>query len=248
LEVRVLGPLSVRHNGVRLDVRGVRERAVLAALALRVPRRVTLDDLVDAAWGDDAGADPANTLQVAVSRLRRQLGDARAAVVTRGTGYALAVDPAQVDAPAFEQLMSAAVATGNGPQSLRFLTDALDLWTGDALEDVEAHGWLSSACARLDDLRLTAIEERNYRLLETDAGRDLITQLEALIAKHPLREGLRGQLMRALYRAGRQAEALQLYEETRRLLADSFQASRQAERPGHAPQPDWGGLRRSHRR
>lgn len=94
LEVRVLGPLSVRHNGVRLDIRGVRERAVLAALALRAPRRVTLDDLVDAAWGDDAGADPANTLQVAVSRLRRQLGDARAAVVTRGTGYALAVDPA----------------------------------------------------------------------------------------------------------------------------------------------------------
>ncbi len=220
LEVGLLGPLRVRHDGVRVDIRGVRERAVLSALALRAPRCVGSDDLVEAAWGEDVGADPANKLQVTVSRLRRQLGGARAAVMTCGSGYALAVDPAHVDAAAFEQAMSAVARIGTGPRSLQLLTDALALWAGAALEDVETEGWLTSASVRLDDLRLTAIEERNDSLLETGSGRELIPELEALIVEHPLREGLRGQLMKALHQAGRRAEALQLYEDSRRLLAD----------------------------
>ena len=224
VEIGLLGALQVRQDGELVMVRGTRERALLGALTLRAGRAVRTDELIDALWApEQLPANPMNSLHAAVSRLRRQLVcRGQSPVVASATGYALAVRPERVDVFCFERLVRDAGAAGDTAAAARLFGDALALWRGDVLADVEGFGWLADESVRLRELRLHALEERMSILLDAGAGPELVPDLEQLVARHPLRERVRAHLMTALYRSGRQAEALAVFEETRRLLADEL--------------------------
>lgn len=203
----LLGPLQVRIDDRPVEIGGARLRALLARLALSPGRTVSVDGLVDDLWGSEPPAGAANALQSLVSRLRRTLG--RADLINSTTaGYALVAD---TDAAEFGRL----VAAGR-------LAEALALWRGPALADVTDAPFAAPAAHRLEELRLAATED--WVEAELAAGRhgELIAELAGLVAAHPLRERLRGQYMTALYRAGRQADALRSYEDARQQLADEL--------------------------
>ena len=227
LQIRLLGPLEVVVNGEPRDLRGVGERALLSLLALQAGRVVSGDRLIDALWGERLPANPANALQLRVSKLRRALRDigvdARC-IVTRPPGYLLDIEPTAVDALRFARDVADARrnAEAESPRAVRRYRDALALWRGPPLVEFAAEAWAVPEVRRLEELRLAAIEERID--VELDAGRhgELVDQLEALVVEHPLRERFHAQLMLALYRSGRQADALTAYQRTRELLAEEL--------------------------
>ena len=217
----VLGQLEVSSvDGEKLAVGGPRPRALLVMLLLDAGRVVGVDRLIAGQYGDDPPAGAANAVQAHVSRLRRGLG---AAIEFDGSGYRLAVDPDDVDVHRFERLARDGhrlLVAGTHAGAAAALREALALWRGPALVDLP-HG--GSQAVRLEDLRLAATEDLVEAELALPEGTP-VAELRALVAAHPLRERLRGQLMRALHAAGRQAEALAEFDAVRALLADELGA------------------------
>ena len=206
-------------QGEPLALGGARQRAVLALLALRAGELVSRDRLIDDLWGDDAATKPANALAALVARLRKVLP--RDVLLTHGSGYELHVDDEAIDLVRFERLFARAAASDPAVAGAS-LREALELWRGPALAEFAYESWAQPAIARLDELRLAAFEARIDADVSTGGGVELVGELEALIHEHPLRERLRGQLMLALYRAGRQADALEAYRQARSALVDEL--------------------------
>jgi predicted ATPase/DNA-binding SARP family transcriptional activator len=225
MDVKLLGHLEVEVFGERVQFEGAKQRRLFARLALSAPEAVSADDLVEALWGDEPPAGAGQALQKQISRLRQRLGDGGSVVRHRPPGYALDIDPRGIDSRRFEEhLRRARVALGGDDpeRGAADLQTALALWHGEALADFRFDEFAQREIARLDELHLEAIEERLAAELAGGGGEDLVGELQALVAEHPLRERLRGQLMVALYRAGRQAEALETMRGGRQLLVDEL--------------------------
>jgi DNA-binding SARP family transcriptional activator len=230
LEFRILGPLEVSDETGHVALGGPKQRGLLAILVLDVGRVVPTDRLIDLLWGEEAPKTATASLQNAVGRLRRALG--AEVLETRAPGYVLGVAPDQIDSRRFERAL--ADARRLQPEERRErLEAALALWRGPALAEFAFDDFAQSEIRRLEELRLVALEER----IETDLtlGRHghVIGELEGLVRGHPLRETFRRQLMLALYRAGRQAEALDVYQDAR---------ARFIEELGIEPGPELGRL------
>jgi DNA-binding SARP family transcriptional activator len=224
VEFRLLGPLEVVQDGGSVALGGAKARAVLALLLLHANEVVTRDRLIDAVWPDRPPGTAAHSLDLQISRLRKALGSSEV-LLTRSGGYLLQVDPGSIDAHQFEELLERgrhANASGQPKAALLVLQSALELWHGPALGDLAYEDFVRAGAERLDELRLVAIEENIDAELALGRHDGVIAELESLTAKHPLRERLRGQQMVALYRSGRQAEALRVYAETRRQLVDEL--------------------------
>jgi predicted ATPase/DNA-binding SARP family transcriptional activator len=220
MQFGVLGPLEVRGPaGEPVAVGGPRPRALLVMLLLNAGRVVGVDELIDGQYGEDPPAGAANAVQAHVSRLRRGLG--AGLVEFHGSGYRLAVDPEDVDVHRFERLAREGrrlLAAGHHAGAAAVLREGLGLWRGAALGDLPSGG---AQVARLEELRLGALEDLADAELASPEGRPVAESLR-LVAAHPLRERMRAQLMRALHAAGRQAEALEVFAEGRRLLAEEL--------------------------
>ncbi|MEY9861690.1 putative ATPase/DNA-binding SARP family transcriptional activator [Catenulispora sp. GAS73] len=223
LDVLILGPLEVRADGVPIPIGGVRLRALLTRLALDPDRSVSIPALIDALWEHEPPDGAANALQSLVSRLRRTLGDPDVVIGTPG-GYRLAVPADAVDAHRFETLARQGRGAANAdPATARqLLREALALWRGPALADVADAGFATAPTARLDELRLGALCDRLDTELRLGLHAEALPELEALLAEHPLRENIGVLLMKALYAAGRQADALAAYERVRATLSDQL--------------------------
>jgi predicted ATPase/DNA-binding SARP family transcriptional activator len=224
LDFRILGPLEASRDGVPLPLGGAKQRTLLATLVVNANRVVSTDELVDALWGERPPETVRNTLQVYVSQLRKLLG-AEALETAPTGGYRLVIEPDALDVTRFDRLVEegrAALARGQAELAADLLREALALWRGAPLADVAWQPLLQAERARLEELRLGATEDRLEAELALGRHGAVISELEQLIVEHPLRERLRGQLMLALYRAGRQADALDLYQRTRRLLVDEL--------------------------
>jgi predicted ATPase/DNA-binding SARP family transcriptional activator len=231
VQIGILGPLEVRSGDLVVDVAGARLRRLLIRLALDAGRPVSGAALADAVWGDQPPVDEANALQSLVSRLRRALGGA-GLVGQSPIGYRLAIEPGDVDANRFEQLARAgaeALRSGAQSKAASMLREALALWRGPALADVEDAPFAAATVSRLDDLRLTAIQDRIDADLTLGNGARVVAELDALAADHPLDERIAGQRMKALAGVGRQAEALAEYERMRARLADELGVDPSAE-------------------
>ena len=225
LELRILGPLEADRDGSPLRLGGRKQRALLALLVLEPGEAVSPDRLIEALWSEQDDGAPSR-LQVYVSQLRKVLGDAGAIEMRQG-GYALAVEPGGVDATVFERLASEgrdALAAGEPALAASTLREALALWRGPALGDLGYESFAQEAVARLEELRLGAVEDRVDAELALGGHRELLPELEQLVAEQPLRERLRGALMLALYRSGRQADALEAYLAAYRTLVDELGA------------------------
>lgn len=220
MEFDVLGPVRVTNASERLDVGGPKQRAVLAMLIARHGRSVAGEVLVQAVYGEDASPRRLRNIQTYVSILRSVLGDV---VVRSGDGWSLDVDRAQIDAfrfeDAYESIRSSAAPIGDCAQSLRA---ALGLWRGSPYQDVEAHGFLEADRTRLEELRQAVLLARIDADLAAGRHAELIGELEGLLLEHPYSEQLRGQHMLALYRAGRQREALASYSSMRTRLVEEL--------------------------
>ena len=219
MEFRLLGPLEVSERGRLVALGGLKQRSLLAILLLHANELVSTDRLHAELWGDAAPVTAAKSIQVYVSRLRKELGADR--LTTRAPGYVLHVDAAELDLARFERLREEA-RRAEPTAAARKLREALALWRGGALADLAYEPFAQIEIARLEELRLVALEERIDADLATGRHAELIGDLEALVAEHPLRERLRGQLMLALYRSARQAEALHAYQVARRELSDEL--------------------------
>jgi len=228
----ILGPTRIRLDGGRVVVVGGQGmRALLVMLLLDVGKVVTTERLIDGLYGDDPPANAANALQSQVSRLRRALG-AQEVIEFHPAGYRLAAGADAVDAHRFEGLVAEgrrALASGEHALAVELLSEALSLWRGPALADVGDSPFAQAPSARLERLRLDCVEDRVQAELELGRHRELVAELQGLTAAHPFRERLYGQLMRALYGSGRQAEALEVYEEARRILGEEFGVDPSAE-------------------
>ncbi|WP_051222373.1 BTAD domain-containing putative transcriptional regulator [Conexibacter woesei] len=218
MEVSILGTLELRRGGDAVPVAGARVRALLARLALDAGRDLSPATLIDAVWDDEPPRDAGHALQALVSRLRRVL-DPGGELVSGTAGYRLQVDPDAVDALRFETLAAAGAAAlrdGDPRRAAATLRDALALWRGPALGELAAtQRFATLAGSRLDDLRLAATADRIEADLALGAGGELVAELDALTAAHPLHERLAGQRLRALAAAGRPADALAAYEALR---------------------------------
>ena len=225
MRVGLLGGLDVvDDDGVEVVVAGAKPRALLAILALHVGRVVPADQLVDALWGDDAPPGVRNGLQALVSKLRRALGSP-GLVAIRGGGYALEVPTDAVDVHRYEQLVAAgraAVEAGDLVGAVARFADADALWRGDPLADFTYDEFAAPAIGRLSELRLAVVEERVDVELALGRHRGATVELEALVTAHPLRERLRSLLMVALYRSGRQADALRVFQDGRLVLGEEL--------------------------
>jgi basic membrane lipoprotein Med (substrate-binding protein (PBP1-ABC) superfamily)/DNA-binding SARP family transcriptional activator len=229
MEFGILGPLEAWVDGRPIDLGPHKQRALLALLLIHVDRVVPTDRILDALWGDDA-AGKENALWVHISRLRSALEPHRAErgessmLITRDHGYLIRSDPSSVDARRFESALSDARARlADEPEAAsEILRRALDLWRGSALQDFAFDAFASAEIARLDELRLQAVETRIEADLRRGLAGQLIGELERLVYEHPLREGPVVQLMHALYRAGRQAEALRAFQRFRRGIAEEL--------------------------
>lgn len=220
MEYRVLGPLEVWSGRRPVQLRGSKPRAVLAVLVLHANEVVPSDRLLAELWGDHPPTHASAALHNHVSRLRQDLGPG--AVETKRWGYLLRCELEEVDLERFERLLAGAAASLAAEDRRARLAEALSLWRGPALADLACEPALSLAIARLEDLRLVALERRIDADLELGAHEELVPELEALVAEEPLRERLRGQLILALYRSGRQAEALEAYREAREVLVEEL--------------------------
>ncbi|MGH3091799.1 MAG: BTAD domain-containing putative transcriptional regulator, partial [Gaiellaceae bacterium] len=213
----------MRLEGRLVTLEGAKARALLVLLLVHANRVVPSEQLIEDLWSGSPPSSAPNALQVYVSQLRKLVG--RETLLTRPPGYVLRADPELVDAVRFERLVEQArkeLADGTPEPALAALEEALSLWRGTPLSEFVYERFAQSEISRLEELRQAALEERFEAHLALGRGVDLVGELEALVAEHPLRERLRGQLMLALYRSGRQAEALELYQATRRLLVDEL--------------------------
>jgi DNA-binding SARP family transcriptional activator len=212
VEFRILGPLEIESDRGPVVVGGQRQRAVLAILLLEAGRVVSTDRLVDLLWGESAPPAALPSLQNAISRLRRELGTDL--LETRPPGYVLHVSPDRIDARRFEQQLRDA-RRAKPEQRREQLQRALSLWRGPVLAEFAFERFAQAEILRLEELRLVALEERIAADLELGRHGDVVGELEALVAEHPMRETFRRQHMVALYRSGRQADALAAYQDVR---------------------------------
>jgi predicted ATPase/DNA-binding SARP family transcriptional activator len=218
MRIGLLGELEVVDDaGAAITLSGAKLRALLSLLALHAGRAVPAEQLVESLWGDDAPSGVKNSLQGLVSKLRRTFE-----IPMRGSGYVLDVDPDVVDVHRFERLVTEARAADDPTIALARYADADALWRGDALVELAYDDGVSPTITRLTELRLAALEERFAITLARGGHQAAISELEALVALHPLRERLRALLMTALYRAGRQADALRAFQDGREILADEL--------------------------
>jgi YVTN family beta-propeller protein len=228
MEFRILGPLEVRDNGRVLELGGAKQRAVLALLLLQANEVVALDRLIDGIWGESPPDTAAAAVHGSVSRLRKVLepnGAPYRVIRTQAPGYIFAAGPEAVDRYRFERLAAegkTALDEGDAARSADLLREALALWRGPALADIAFTIADRTELDRLEEEWLSVVEERIDADLALGRHALLVPELEALVARHPLRERLRGQLMVALYGAGRQADALETYRDARRLLDDEL--------------------------
>ena len=222
MEFRILGPLDVVAGGRPVQLTGTRERTLLAILLIHAGEVVSADRLIDELWGDDLPGDPSNALQVVVSRVRRALGGEL--LVTRKPGYVFHVDADSVDARRFGRLVAEAERLSLADQARRssLLAEALGLWRGPALAEFALDSFARDEVTRLEEARIHAVELKTDADLALGRHAELAGELKALVAAHPLRERLRGQLMLALYRSGRQGEALRVFQEGRTALTDEL--------------------------
>ncbi len=215
----VLGRLELKDGERAIEIAGAKQRALLAVLLLNANRVVSTDTLIEALWEDRTPETAAKALHVHVSQLRKILGTDR--LETRSPGYVLRVDPGELDLHVFEELQR--VAAERAPaEAAAALREALTLWRGPPLADFLSSRFAQTEIARLDEIRLRAVEDRIEAELELGAHRALVGEIDALVGEHPLRERLRGQLMLALYRSGRQADALDSYQQGRDVLVDEL--------------------------
>lgn len=222
----ILGPFELRlDGGDPVALGGSRQRALLAILALHPNEAVATDRIIDDVWGDNPPASARHTIRVFVSRLRQALGSASKRLETVSPGYRLAVNVTEIDADRCERLYSearVATAAGRPGEAEANLAEALTLWRGDALADFTYATFARGAIAQLAELRVSCREELAQAKLALGQHAEVVQDLEALIADHPLRERPRGQLMLALYRCGRQAEALDAYQQARHMLVEEL--------------------------
>jgi DNA-binding SARP family transcriptional activator len=223
LELRILGPLEALVDGQAIALGGAKPRTLLAILALEVGRVVSIDRIVEELWPGEAPDTAAHAVKVYVSQLRKAIPSA--AIETIAPGYALHLAAERVDANRFGALSAEGrtLLHAHDPErAAAVLREALDLWRGEALADFAYEPFAQPEIARLADLRLATLEDRIDADLALGRGAELIGELEALIAASPFRERLRGQLMLALYRAGRQADALSAYRDARTSLVEEL--------------------------
>jgi len=213
MEFRILGPIDVVLDGRSIRLAGSRQRALLAYLLLHANEVTAGEQLLDQLWAEPPGGGLA-ALQTQIYRLRRLVGER---VVTSGPGYAIRVEPGELDLERFRALLAQAGAEEVPADRSRLLREADALWRGAPLVGVDAPFARAEAEA-LDELRFAALEDRLEADLERGQDGELVAELSGLVARYPLRERLRGQLILALYRSDRQAEALEAYRETRRML------------------------------
>ena len=223
LEIRLLGPVEARLGGQPLALVGAKQRAVLAMLALDANRAVSLERLIDGLWDERPPASAAKNVQLYVSQLRRLLSrnGGEAAIATRGRGYELRVESDAVDVARFERLLDQAERAQEAGASARAARAALELWRGAPLADVAGEPFAAAETRRLEERRLLAIELAIEQDLAAGRHRELIGELDSLLAQRPFQERLHGLRMLALYRCGRQAEALEAYGDARRALTES---------------------------
>ncbi|MGN6869142.1 MAG: BTAD domain-containing putative transcriptional regulator [Solirubrobacteraceae bacterium] len=232
LDLGILGPIEVLVDGVPANPGGVRQRTVLAVLALHPNQVVSIDRLVDDIWGETPPSTAVHTIRVFVSRLRGALAGAGDRLVTRPPGYVLELRPDELDADRFERLYEAAraaIAAGDAEDAMGLLRQSEALWRGQPLAEFAYEPFAQAAIARLDELRVNAHEELIDAQLALGRHGEVISELEAFVREHPFRERPRGQLMIALYRSGRQAQALEAFQDTRRTLVEEL-----AVEPGEA--------------
>ena len=226
MEFRILGPLEVLDEGHRVALGGSKQRALLALLLLNRGETLGTERLIDDLWGERPPATAAKSVQVHISRLRKALAPAGSElIVTREYGYELAIDRELVDAERFERLMGEGrdeLAVGHAENAAAALEEALSLWRGRPLDDLAYERFAQGEIARLEQLRLAALEQLIEAKLALGRHAELVAQLETLVAEHPYRERLWGQLMLALYRCERQADALQAYQDARRTLVEEL--------------------------
>jgi DNA-binding SARP family transcriptional activator len=231
MEFKLLGPLDVVADGRSLQLGGRKQRAVLAMLVLEPNRVVSVDRLVDRLWGEDAPPGALGSLHVYISNLRRALEPGRPArtaaqvLVSRAPGYMLVAPPQNVDALLFEQLAAEGrqlLRDGRAEEAVRMLRSAMGLWRGPVLAEFEYEDFVTPAAQRLDELRRNVAEDLVEARMATGENVTVIADLEELVEADPLRERSWGQLMIALYRSGRQADALRAYQRARSVLADEL--------------------------
>jgi DNA-binding SARP family transcriptional activator len=223
VEFAILGPLEVRVDGRQLALGGPKQRAVLAMLLLDANRPVSRDRLIDGLWGESPPASAAHTLDDYVSRLRRALGGER--IEREPAGYVIRIESGEIDRERFEALLEqgrAASAAGDAAQASATLGAALELWRGRPLADLENARFAAEESERLEERRLLALGGRIDAELELGRSSELVGELERLVAEHPFRERLLGQLMLSLYRAGRQADSLAAYQAFRRRFVEEL--------------------------
>ncbi|MEN8115154.1 MAG: BTAD domain-containing putative transcriptional regulator, partial [Actinomycetota bacterium] len=225
MEFRILGPLEVVESGLPVDLGAPKERALLTRLLIDANTVVSTDRILDDLWPDGPPGGGARSLHVHVARLRPMLeGSGDATIETIAPGYVLNVDPDAIDAVKFERLWNDARSKldTNPRHAAATLRRALGLWRGPALADFTYEPFAEAEIQRLTELRLTVTEDLNEADLALGNGAEITGRLNKLVAEHPLRERLRGQLMVALYQGGRQAEALRAFREARDTLAEEL--------------------------
>ena len=219
MDYRILGPLEALDGERQLPLGGARQRAVLAVLLLHGNETLTRDVIVDELWGEDAPPTAAKVLQNCVSALRKELPPDT--IRTVAGAYGITLEPGELDRDRFERLLAegrAGLEAGDHADAAEQFRRALALWRGAPLSDFSYEGFAQDEIKRLEELHVAALEDRIEAELALGRHDELVPELEALVTRHPLRERLRGQLMLALYRAGRQAEALESYRAARRTL------------------------------
>jgi predicted ATPase/DNA-binding SARP family transcriptional activator len=224
LEFRLLGPLEVRRDGHPIALRGGKPRSVLAMLLLHAGEVVSTDRLIEALWGERPPSTAQNALQAHVAALRRALEPQRAVLITRPPGYLLEIGSVDLDTVRFESLVSDghAALPEDPAYAAELLREALALWRGPALADFAYESFAQAEAARLEEMRLAALEDRLEADLALGRHAEVVPEVERLLAEHPLRERLAGQLMIALYRCGRQADASDVFQSTRSALVEKL--------------------------
>src|SRR4051794_24614559 len=221
MQFRILGPLEVAGDGLQVPLPGASLRALLALLLLHANEVVSSDRLLDDLWGEEPPGSGITALQVRVSQLRKAFGRGADRLETKAPGYLLRVGPEELDLDRFTRLLGDAEGADPAVAAAR-LREALALWRGPPLADLAYEPFAQAPIARLEELRLAALELRIEADLALGCHAELVSELQALAAEHPLQERVRGQLMLALYRSGRQAEALEAYRAARRTLLDGL--------------------------
>ena len=254
MQFRILGRLEVTASGSVIEIKGPKQRALLTYLLLHPNKTVSTERIIDALWGEELSGREAATLRVHIANLRRALKPVRAEgtipelIVTRSSGYLLNVDPESIDANRFERLAAEGrrLLYDDAEQAADRLTEALGLWRGSALEEVTYETFAQPEIRRLDELRLSTLENRFEARLAMDSHVEVVAELESLVATHPLRERLWGQLMLALYRSGRQADALAAFRPGGRMGCPHLLALVAAQAPEPEHRLELGGI--GHRR